>query len=157
MNNRRMSWIVVLAMGLAAAALILRRRMQIEEELPRLPLPEPPEPPRIVLPRAALEPEETSRPAAQERDEAPRERAVGEKSQGSRASARSTAQPAAPAAPAPSAGPDAGEVTGYCMRCRERRSIVEPEEVVTESGRHAVSGSCAECGTRIFRFVSSRD
>lgn len=42
-------------------------------------------------------------------------------------------------------------MTGYCLKCRESREIREPEQVILKNGRPAVRGTCAVCGTRMFR------
>ena len=47
------------------------------------------------------------------------------------------------------------EIEGYCVRCRARRPIQNPEPTVTERGQHAVRGTCPVCGTTMFRFVKA--
>jgi len=47
----------------------------------------------------------------------------------------------------------AEELVAYCPRCRTRRTILSPDYVVTDRGRHAVRGTCAECGGKMFSFV----
>lgn len=42
----------------------------------------------------------------------------------------------------------------YCIRCRANRPIQDPEPTVAKGGRSAVRGTCPECGTNLFRFVS---
>ena len=44
-----------------------------------------------------------------------------------------------------------GTMTGLCLKCRESREIQEPEQVTLKNGRPAVRGTCAVCGTRMFR------
>jgi len=44
-------------------------------------------------------------------------------------------------------------IVAYCARCRTRRPVNAPEYVVTERGRHAVRGTCVECGGKMFSFV----
>ncbi len=49
---------------------------------------------------------------------------------------------------------DASEsLVAYCPGCRTRRTILSPTFVVTDRGRHAVRGTCAECGGKMFSFV----
>lgn len=38
---------------------------------------------------------------------------------------------------------------GYCLKCREKRDIVDPQEVKLKNDRAAVQGQCAVCGTKI--------
>ena len=42
-------------------------------------------------------------------------------------------------------------MTGYCMRCRERRDIQDAQQVTMKNGRPATRGKCGDCGTTIFR------
>ncbi|MDX2076616.1 MAG: type I DNA topoisomerase [bacterium] len=39
----------------------------------------------------------------------------------------------------------------YCVKCREKRDVVEPEAVFTKNGTPALRGKCAVCGTTLFR------
>ena len=45
------------------------------------------------------------------------------------------------------------EVVGeaYCLQCRSKRSMHEPEEVVMEGGRVRTQGKCSDCGRLISR------
>ncbi len=38
---------------------------------------------------------------------------------------------------------------GYCMKCREKRDIKDPQEVTLKNGRPATQGPCSVCGTKI--------
>ncbi len=40
---------------------------------------------------------------------------------------------------------------GYCMKCRAKRPIQNPEAYYTATGRPAVRGTCPVCGTKITR------
>lgn len=42
---------------------------------------------------------------------------------------------------------------GYCMKCRDRRQLVEVEEIILPNGRLAITGRCAVCGTRTQRMI----
>ncbi|PJF28876.1 MAG: hypothetical protein CUN52_11220, partial [Phototrophicales bacterium] len=39
----------------------------------------------------------------------------------------------------------------YCVKCREKREIIEPEAIFTKNGAPALRGKCAVCGTTLFR------
>ncbi len=39
----------------------------------------------------------------------------------------------------------------YCVKCRAKRTMGEPEEITMKNGRPATRGACLECGTRMFR------
>ncbi|MFW5748715.1 MAG: type I DNA topoisomerase [Chloroflexota bacterium] len=43
------------------------------------------------------------------------------------------------------------QTQAYCMKCREKRDMVETEAVFTASGTPATRGKCAVCGTTLFR------
>jgi hypothetical protein len=40
-------------------------------------------------------------------------------------------------------------VEGYCLKCREKREIQDPQEVTLKNGRPAIQGTCPHCGTKI--------
>ncbi len=42
-------------------------------------------------------------------------------------------------------------MTGYCMKCRERREIQNAQPVTMKNGRSATRGTCVECGSTMFR------
>ena len=39
----------------------------------------------------------------------------------------------------------------YCVKCRQKREIQNPEVTKLKNGRPAVKGTCGECGTIVFR------
>ncbi len=43
----------------------------------------------------------------------------------------------------------------YCLKCRERREISNPEQVTLKNGRPATKGDCPACGTKVFRIGKS--
>jgi len=47
---------------------------------------------------------------------------------------------------------DAGRPAAYCLRDRARVAIVDPKPVVTTGGRHALAGTCPNCGSRVVGF-----
>lgn len=83
-------------------------------------------------------------------------------------------EPAAPAAPAETAEdgqtpeeaaeaePDetedesAGAITGYCVRCKTKRDMVDPQIETTENGRRAARGTCPVCEGTMFTFLKER-
>jgi hypothetical protein len=38
---------------------------------------------------------------------------------------------------------------GYCLKCREKREMQDPQEVTLKNGRPAMQGTCPVCGTKI--------
>lgn len=47
----------------------------------------------------------------------------------------------------------AGEVEAYCLRCRTRRPMDDPQAVITKDGRPGLKGTCPVCGGGMFRFT----
>jgi len=43
------------------------------------------------------------------------------------------------------------QLQAYCVKCKEKRDITNPEPVFTKTGTPATSGQCAVCGTKLFR------
>ena len=41
--------------------------------------------------------------------------------------------------------------TAYCMKCRKKMEIKNPEQVTLKNGRPATQGVCSDCGTKVFR------
>jgi len=39
----------------------------------------------------------------------------------------------------------------YCLKCRVKREIKDPTAITMKNGKPAMSGTCPECGTKIFR------
>jgi len=39
----------------------------------------------------------------------------------------------------------------YCMKCRKKVEIKNPEQVTLKNGRPATQGVCSLCGTKVFR------
>ncbi len=48
-------------------------------------------------------------------------------------------------------------MTGYCMRCKERRDMRAFESTTMKNGRPAVRGKCAICGAGMFKIVSAAE
>ncbi|GER87139.1 hypothetical protein KDW_13010 [Dictyobacter vulcani] len=44
----------------------------------------------------------------------------------------------------------------YCVKCRTKRGMQNGKKIVTKNGRSAMEGTCPVCGTRLFRFVTSK-
>ena len=41
----------------------------------------------------------------------------------------------------------------FCVKCHKQREIKNEKEITTKNGRHAKTGVCPVCGTKMFRFV----
>jgi RNase P subunit RPR2 len=40
---------------------------------------------------------------------------------------------------------------GYCVKCREKKEMKDAEQITMKNGRPAVTGTCPDCGTKIFK------
>jgi predicted RNA-binding Zn-ribbon protein involved in translation (DUF1610 family) len=40
---------------------------------------------------------------------------------------------------------------GYCVKEKKKVEIKDPQQVKLKNGRDAVSGTCPDCGTKIFK------
>ena len=45
----------------------------------------------------------------------------------------------------------------YCVKCREKREMKGEREVTMKNGRNALEGTCAVCGTKLFRMVGNKN
>ena len=43
-----------------------------------------------------------------------------------------------------------------CMKCKEQKTMSNPQEVKMKNGRPAMTGVCADCGTKMFKIMSSK-
>jgi hypothetical protein len=58
--------------------------------------------------------------------------------------------------PEPSnASPASGEMA-YCVKCRQKRAMVDMQRVTMKNGRPAVSGKCSACGTGMYKILSQK-
>jgi hypothetical protein len=48
------------------------------------------------------------------------------------------------------------EFEGYCVKCREKRSIKGGSVTETKNGRKMAVGTCPKCGTKVTRFLPSK-
>ena len=42
-------------------------------------------------------------------------------------------------------------VQAYCVKCRTKREIKDPQSVTLKNGKPATKGTCPTCGTNMFR------
>lgn len=42
-------------------------------------------------------------------------------------------------------------VNGYCVKCRDRRDMQNPQKITMKNGRPATQGTCPVCGTKMFK------
>jgi hypothetical protein len=53
-------------------------------------------------------------------------------------------------------GTMAEKVVAHCMKCKDKREMVDPKETTTKNGRVMLKGTCPECGTTMCKFVSAK-
>jgi len=39
----------------------------------------------------------------------------------------------------------------YCVKCRKKVEMKDPQQVTMKNGRPAIQGTCPDCGTKIFK------
>jgi len=39
----------------------------------------------------------------------------------------------------------------YCVKCKAKREMKNPQSITMKNGRKALSGTCEVCGTKLFR------
>lgn len=43
----------------------------------------------------------------------------------------------------------------YCVKCKAKTDIQNPEEVTMKNGRLATKGHCKKCNTKVFRIMGN--
>ena len=46
---------------------------------------------------------------------------------------------------------ESDSLTAYCVKCKTKRIIKDPEETVMKNGRIAITGNCDICNCKVFR------
>ncbi len=41
----------------------------------------------------------------------------------------------------------------YCVKCKAKKEMVEPQQVEMKNGRKAMKGKCPDCGTSMFKIM----
>ncbi len=42
---------------------------------------------------------------------------------------------------------------GYCVKCKGKKEIVDPQEITMKNNKKAVKGKCPDCGTGMFKIT----
>jgi hypothetical protein len=45
----------------------------------------------------------------------------------------------------------------YCVKCKQKREIKDPERVTMKNGRPAIRGKCPVCGTGLYKILSKEE
>lgn|GEM_PF-221045 len=48
-------------------------------------------------------------------------------------------------------GADGNMSTAYCVKCKDKKEVSNPEQVTMKNGRKALKGTCPDCGTKMFK------
>ena len=48
-----------------------------------------------------------------------------------------------------------GSIEAYCLKCRSKREMKDPETITMKNGRPATQGTCPVCGSKLFRMGKS--
>ncbi len=49
-----------------------------------------------------------------------------------------------------------GTMDAYCVKCKSKRQIQDGQKVTMKNGRPAMKGTCPECGTGLYRILSTK-
>lgn len=47
-------------------------------------------------------------------------------------------------------------VTAYCVKCKSKRDMKDPQEIKMKNGKPAVQGVCPVCGTKMFKIGAAK-
>ncbi len=48
-------------------------------------------------------------------------------------------------------------ILAYCVKEKAKKPMKEAQEVTLSNGKHALKGVCASCGTKMTKFISSKE
>ncbi|KAF6245536.1 MULTISPECIES: DUF5679 domain-containing protein [Nitrosopumilus] len=51
---------------------------------------------------------------------------------------------------------NSNSLEAYCVKCRAKRKIKNPEETTMKNGRPAMKGFCSICNCKVFRIVKMK-
>ncbi len=46
-----------------------------------------------------------------------------------------------------------GDMEAYCVKCKAKKEIKDPQKVKMKNGRPAMKGRCPDCGTGLYRIL----
>ena len=47
-------------------------------------------------------------------------------------------------------------VVAQCLKCKEKKTMKDPQKTKTKNGRTMIKGTCPDCGTTMCLFVSDK-
>ena len=45
---------------------------------------------------------------------------------------------------------------GYCVKCKAKKTMVDPQDTVTKNSKSMTKGKCPDCGTTICRINGAK-
>lgn len=45
---------------------------------------------------------------------------------------------------------------GYCVKCKAKKEMKDPQEITAKNGKKAQQGLCVDCGTKITVFTAAK-
>lgn len=48
------------------------------------------------------------------------------------------------------------EMEAYCVKCKAKVEIKNPQSITMKNGKPATSGECPVCGTKVFRIGAAK-
>jgi DNA-directed RNA polymerase subunit RPC12/RpoP len=42
-------------------------------------------------------------------------------------------------------------ISGYCLKCKKKVDIKDPQHITMKNGKPATTGTCPTCGTKIYK------
>lgn len=46
---------------------------------------------------------------------------------------------------------EALDMEAYCMKCKQKREMKDPQPTTMKNGKPATTGTCSVCGTKLFK------
>ena len=47
-------------------------------------------------------------------------------------------------------------VQAYCVKCKEKREMKDPQQITMKNGRPATKGTCPKCSTKMFKIGAAK-
>ena len=54
------------------------------------------------------------------------------------------------------AEPSSKNTMAYCVKCKEKRLVANPQSTIMKNGRSAIKGTCSVCACKVFRIVKKQ-
>lgn len=51
---------------------------------------------------------------------------------------------------------DADQVMAYCVKCKAKKPMKDAQQIQMKNGRPATTGTCPDCGTKMFKIGGAK-